>query len=65
MTNPDKIKNVLTDVGKVCENCKYDGEPWGCNRPNGLCEMFDAVWGRVGLYRRAGTKGVEMGKREE
>ena len=44
MTNPDKIKNVLTDVGKVCENCKYDGKPCGCNRPNGLCEMFDAVW---------------------
>ena len=44
MANPDKIKNVLTDVGKVCENCKYDGEPLGCNRPDGLCEMFDAVW---------------------
>ena len=44
MTNPDKIKNVLTDVGKVCENCKYDGEPYGCNRPDGLCEMFNAVW---------------------
>lgn len=44
MTNPDKIKNVLTDTGKVCENCKYDGEPCGCNRPDGLCEMFNAVW---------------------
>lgn len=44
MTNPDKIKNVLSDVGKVCENCKYDGEPCGCNRPDGLCEMFNTVW---------------------
>lgn len=44
MTNPDKIKNVLTDFGKVCENCKYEGEPCGCNRPDGLCEMFNAVW---------------------
>ena len=44
MTNPDKFKNVLTDFEKVCENCKYNGEPNGCNRPDGLCEMFKAVW---------------------
>lgn len=34
MTSPDKvrrIKDVLNDIEKVCENCKYYGEPdsWG------------------------------------
>ena len=59
MTNPDKIKNVLTDVGKVCENCKYDGKPCGCNRPNGLCEMFDAVWDALDYIQELEPKALK------
>ena len=47
MTSPDKvrrIKNVLSDIEKVCGNCMYNGEPNGCNRIGGVCEMYDAVW---------------------
>ena len=59
MTNPDKIKNVLTDVGKVCENCKYDGKPCGCNRPNGLCEMFNAVWDTLDYIQELEPKALK------
>lgn len=24
-----------------CINCKYFGEPNGCNRPNGTCDNYD------------------------
>lgn len=34
------FKDVLNDIEKVCENCKFSGAPNG----NGVCEMFDAVW---------------------
>lgn len=47
MTSPDKvlrIKDVLNDIEKVCGNCIYNGEPNGCNRIGGVCEMYDAVW---------------------
>ena len=46
MTSPDqvaRIKNVLMDTEKVCGNCRYNGVS-DCNRPEGLCELFDAVW---------------------
>ena len=46
MTSPDqvaRIKKVLMDTEKVCGNCRYNGVS-DCNRPDGLCEMFDAVW---------------------
>ena len=46
MTSPDKvakIKKVLMDTEKLCGNCRYNGVS-DCNRPDGLCEMFDAVW---------------------
>ena len=46
MTSPDqvaRIKNVLMDTEKLCGNCRYNGVS-DCNRPEGLCELFDAVW---------------------
>ena len=46
MTSPDqvaRIKKVLMDTEKVCGNCRYNGVS-DCNRPDGLCEMFNAVW---------------------
>ena len=46
MTSPDqvaRIKKVLMDTEKLCGNCRYNGVS-DCNRPNGLCEMFNAVW---------------------
>lgn len=24
----------------ICENCKYGGEPNGCNRPEGECQAY-------------------------
>ena len=59
MTNPDKIKDVLSDVEKVCENCKYDGEPYGCNRPDGLCEMFNAVWDALDYIQELEPKALK------
>ena len=46
MTRPDqlaRIKKVQMKTEKVCGNCRYNGVS-DCNRPEGLCEMFDAVW---------------------
>lgn len=43
MTSPDKIKDVLMDTEKLCGNCRYNGVS-DCNRPDGLCGMFNAVW---------------------
>ena len=46
MTSPDKvakIKKALMDTENLCGNCRYNGVS-DCNRPDGLCEMFDAVW---------------------
>ena len=46
MTSPDqvaRIKKVLMDTEKLCGNCRYNGVS-DCNRPDGLCEMFNAVW---------------------
>ena len=46
MTSPDqvaRIKKVLMDTEKLCGNCRYNGVS-DCNRPEGLCELFDAVW---------------------
>lgn len=46
MTSPNqvaRIKKVLMDTEKLCGNCRYNGVS-DCNRPDGLCEMFDAVW---------------------
>ena len=31
------------DTEKLCGNCRYNGVS-DCNRPDGLCEMFNAVW---------------------
>lgn len=59
MTSPDKIKNVLTDFEKVCENCKYNGEPNGCNRPDGLCEMFKAVWDALDYIQELEPKALK------
>lgn len=46
MTSPNqvaRIKKVLMDTEKLCGNCRYNGVS-DCNRPDGLCEMFNAVW---------------------
>lgn len=46
MTSPDqvaRIKKVLMDTEKLCGNCRYNGVS-DCNRPDGLCEMFNTVW---------------------
>lgn len=59
MASPDKIKNVLTDFEKVCENCKYNGEPNGCNRPDGLCEMFKAVWDALDYIQELEPKALK------
>lgn len=45
MTSPDqvaRIKKVLMDTEKLCGNCRYNGVS-DCNRPGGLCELFDGV----------------------
>lgn len=58
MTSPDKvrrIKDVLCDVEKVCGNCMYNGVS-DCNRPGGLCEMFDAVWDALGYIKELEMK---------
>lgn len=62
MTSSDKVrrfKGVLGNIEKVCENCKYNGEPNGCNRPNGLCEMFNAVWDALSYIEELEPKALE------
>ena len=62
MTSPDKvcrIKNVLIDIEKVCGNCMYNGEPNGCNRIGGVCEMYDAVWDALDYIQELESKALK------
>lgn len=46
MKMPEKIKAIklaLTDLETTCGHCPYNGEPNGCNRPGGICKMFDVA----------------------
>lgn len=46
MKTPEKIKAIklaLTDIETTCGHCPYGGEPNGCNRPGGICKMFDVA----------------------
>ena len=62
MTSPDtvcRIKNVLIDIEKVCGNCMYNGEPNGCNRIGGVCEMYDAVWDALDYIQELESKALK------
>lgn len=62
MISPDKvrrIKDVLSDIEKVCGNCMYNGEPNGCNRIGGLCEMYDAVWDALDYIQELEPKALK------
>lgn len=46
MRSPEEIKAIklaLTDLETTCGHCPYNGEPNGCNRPGGICKMFDVA----------------------
>ena len=61
MTSPDqvaKIKKVLMDTEKLCGNCRYNGVS-DCNRPDGLCEMFNAVWDALDYIQELEPKALK------
>ena len=61
MTSPDqvaRIKKVLMDTEKVCGNCRYNGVS-DCNRPDGLCEMFNAVWDALDYIQELEPKALK------
>ena len=46
MKTPEEIKAIklaLIDFETTCGHCPYEGEPNGCNRPGGICKMFDVA----------------------
>lgn len=46
MKTPEEIKAIklaLIDIETTCGHCPYEGEPNGCNRPGGICKMFDVT----------------------
>lgn len=46
MRTPEEIKAIklaLMDIETMCGHCPYEGEPNGCNRPGGICKMFDVA----------------------
>ena len=46
MRTPEEIKAIelaLMDFETICGHCPYEGEPNGCNRPDGICKMFDVA----------------------
>lgn len=46
MKTPEEIKKIelaLIDFETTCGHCPYEGEPNGCNRPGGICKMFDVA----------------------
>ena len=43
MGSPEGIKLALLDIETTCGHCLYEGEPNGCNRPGGACEMFEVA----------------------
>ena len=61
MTSPDqvaRIKKVLMDTEKLCGNCRYNGVS-DCNRPDGLCEMFNAVWDALDYIQELEPKALK------
>lgn len=61
MTSPEqvaRIKKVLMDTEKLCGNCRYNGVS-DCNRPNGLCEMFNAVWDALDYIQELEPKALK------
>lgn len=61
MTSPNqvaRIKKVLMDTEKLCRNCRYNGVS-DCNRPDGLCEMFDAVWDALDYIQELEPKALK------
>lgn len=61
MTSPEqvaRIKKVLMDTEKLCGNCRYNGVS-DCNRPDGLCEMFDAVWDALDYIQELEPKALK------
>ena len=61
MTSPDqvaRIKKVLMDTEKLCGNCRYNGVS-DCNRPEGLCELFDAVWDALDYIQELEPKALK------
>lgn len=38
MNTPEEIKKGLIDPEVFCDHCTYNGEPNGCNHPNGFLE---------------------------
>ena len=41
MKTTEEIKNGLVDPEVFCDHCTYNGEPNGCNHPNGLCQAWE------------------------
>ena len=61
MTSPNqvaRIKKVLMDTEKLCGNCRYNGVS-DCNRPDGLCEMFNAVWDALDYIQELEPKALK------
>ena len=61
MTSPEqvaRIKKVLMDTEKLCGNCRYNGVS-DCNRPDGLCVMFDAVWDALDYIQELEPKALK------
>lgn len=41
MKTAEEIKKGLIDPEVFCGHCTYNGEPNGCNHPNGLCQAWE------------------------
>ena len=58
MTNPDKIKNVLSNHEERCMDCWFHGVS-GCNRLARSCKLFDAVQGALDYIDELETKALK------
>lgn len=58
MTNPDKIKNVLSNHEERCMDCWFHGVS-GCNRLARSCKLFDAVQGALDYINELEPKALK------
>lgn len=52
MNLSEGIKRKLGDIEILCGHCPYEGEPNGCNRPEGTCKMFDVAQDALDLIEQ-------------
>ena len=62
MKSLEEIKRELGSVETMCWHCTYEGEPNGCNRPRGTCEMWGTAQDAIEVIEQLEGQIADTGK---